>query len=98
MAAVRGTARSMPTAPPTAPPMMMPRSESAGWILMEDCITSGESTLSVTFCATTVMTSVQNAHTGLTKKPSRTAEMDERKGPMTGTKCSTKVAMPMRPA
>ena len=48
--------------------------------------------------ATTVITSVQNAHTGLTKKPRSTAEIDERNGPITGTKCSTNVAMPMRPA
>ena len=98
MAAVSGTARTMPTAPPIAPPATMPTSESAGWILTADCMTSGDSTLSVTFCATIVITSVQNAHSGLTKRPRRTAETEESIGPTTGMKCRTNVAMPSRPA
>ena len=69
-----------------------------GCTCTELCMTLGEITLSVTFCATIVTMSVHNANMGLNMKPSTVAIAALTQGPTTGTKCMMPVKIAMSAA
>ena len=95
MAALTGMEMAMPTAPPRLEPTTMARSDRAGCTWTAERMTTGLTTLSVTFSATMATTRVQKAHTGLTNRAVTVAMAALIQGPTTGTKWSSPVRMPM---
>ena len=97
-AAHRGIAITMPSGPIRALPTTSAARLMAGWTCTADCITFGETTLSVIFCATTVTSKVQRAKKGLIKNAKIVAAAAETQGPTTGTRCMMPVRTPMSKA
>ena len=85
----------MPMGPMSAEPITSAVRLMMGCTCTELCITLGEITLSVTFCATIVTMSVHNANMGLNMKPSTVAIAALTQGPTTGTKCMMPVKIAM---
>ena len=89
---------TMPMAPISAEPITSAVRLMMGCTWTELCMTLGEMTLSVTFCATMVTTKVHKASIGLNIKPSTVAIAALTQGPTTGTKCMMPVKMAMSAA
>ena len=85
---------TMPMGPMSAEPITRAVRLMMGCTWTELCMTLGEMTLSVTFCATIVTIKVHNASMGLNIKPSTVAMAALTQGPTTGTKCMIPVRWP----
>ena len=89
---------TMPMGPMSAEPITSAVKLMMGCTWTELCMTLGEITLSVIFCATIVTMSVHNASIGLNIKPRTVAIAALTQGPTTGTKCMMPVKIAMSAA